>query len=1153
MATVGNLEATLSANVLPFVSSMGKAKQAFQQTSQSISQGSASVNQLAQQFNSLQNTVGGVQSSILGLSSKVNRAFGLIGAGFILPRIFDAAKTAVIDFNQQVDQASVALTNFLGSATASKEMISELQDFAARTPFQFKDLLGTTQSMMAMGVAADEVLPRMQAIGDAAAAMGGSPETLYRIQRALGQIQAKGRVQSEELLQLAEAGIPAYQYLADALGTTTADMLGDLKKGQVGASVAIGAILDGMSRDFGGMMEEQSKTMMGAMSTVMDYVQMTVGALFRPVFEALRDTFVALSQLLSSDAMTNASKVFSGAVAGIIGGIRDIITTLAGQLKGSFFDTVKAIGNLGKAFVRLVGEMAPFAKTILLPIVAGFVLVAKVVAPFVKAITSLVEVVSRVKPLMQVLAGLLIVKYISGMMAAGKATTLFSTALTGTIGKLGVAGKVFQFQFVNALNMGYTKIGALSQGLKMFAQTAIASLKAFSTAMIQAFAPMALIMGAMKVYQAIANKNKDLTERTKELTLALKEQYDQILLNVDGFNKLEQAGLDPLQNALLQTGENGNKLSESLAVLGIGQEDALATLTALKDGNIDYMKTMLQNAGINSKVAGSIAAIVDEYDKNDVGMGMELSGIEGITTAQFQMASALEELQDQGENLDLATLTAKMINLGVAANESTATFRDQAFATAEAMAAQGAFATESERALWTYQEYIRLSAEFERVQAMGVLTIDASARSFWALNGAIQAVIASSKDGVVEVGAFAATMLGERYNVLMLKQAYAGFAEQLTDVLGQVAETKGSMESWDEVSANFAQTMAEVGTEVLNMTGSSSKAQVAMSSMVDQFIEAALKAGYSEEAVYELVDALGVLSSSKAIIQIGYDKEQLLAMYKVTEAMVNNPIAGAAFGKAAQGFFNAYALLNDLESEYKNTSNYIKSNPIDLGSGGGASSGVDANDAYIDSLDRLREAMQRARQEWRDYKFSVADSIRGMVSIGSAWDLGGGNADKFLKAFMMQIKDIENFSKNMNFLRKKGLSENALNQILGLGLETGSQVASALAKKIRGEDVGVGASKTIKTINRGINRAGRAARGLGTGFANQFASTQVNASIPGVGTVSGVVGSPQYAAQNPVYITIQGAIDPVATANQIRKILNNDSARSGRRNLVANR
>ena len=107
---------------------------------------------------------------------------------------------------------------------------------------------------------------------------GAGSEGIDRITRALGQMQAKGRAQAEELLQLQELGVPANQILQEELGLT-GEQVANIGKEGIEASKVIDALLRGMEKRYGGMMENQSRTAKGMISTLKDTLE---NSLLRP-------------------------------------------------------------------------------------------------------------------------------------------------------------------------------------------------------------------------------------------------------------------------------------------------------------------------------------------------------------------------------------------------------------------------------------------------------------------------------------------------------------------------------------------------------------------------------------------------------------------------------------------------------------------------------------------------------------------------------------------------------------------------------------------------------------------------------------------------------------------------------------------------------
>jgi hypothetical protein len=108
-------------------------------------------------------------------------------------------------------------------------------------------------------------------------------------------MSAKGKAQGGEMMQLTEAGIPAWRYLAEAIGVSTAEVMKLSEKGLIPAEKAIAAINAGMKKDFGGMMAQQATTAAGKFSNLqdsMDRLGTTIGNKLLPTVKDLTDQLI---------------------------------------------------------------------------------------------------------------------------------------------------------------------------------------------------------------------------------------------------------------------------------------------------------------------------------------------------------------------------------------------------------------------------------------------------------------------------------------------------------------------------------------------------------------------------------------------------------------------------------------------------------------------------------------------------------------------------------------------------------------------------------------------------------------------------------------------------------------------------------------------
>lgn len=205
----------------------------------------------------------------------------------------------LIGSNEEMEQYQTSFEVMLGDAEKAKTLITDIQNFAAKTPLSKSDSVSIGSMLMNYGVEADEVIDKMTKLGDLA---GGNAEKMNRIALAYGQMLAKGKVTGEELRQLTEAGVPMQNALAESIGVTGEEFSKMVSAGKVGIDdldKAIEELTTGNGK-FAGMMEKQSQTMQGMLSTLQDNVseffrQMGEGA-FGEVKDALADLMAQLKE-----------------------------------------------------------------------------------------------------------------------------------------------------------------------------------------------------------------------------------------------------------------------------------------------------------------------------------------------------------------------------------------------------------------------------------------------------------------------------------------------------------------------------------------------------------------------------------------------------------------------------------------------------------------------------------------------------------------------------------------------------------------------------------------------------------------------------------------------------------------------------------------
>lgn len=183
------------------------------------------------------------------------------------------AKQIIVDLLRTGDQFEIfqkQLTQTFGSAAQGEAAFRWVREFAKDTPLELDQVLSATIKLKNFGL--DPLDGTLQSLVDQNAKLGGSSEVLQRIITATGQAFAKGRLQGEELLQFAEAGVPVFDLLSQVTGKTTAEVLKLAEQGRLGRDV-IRELIAAMGTDAAGAAAEQMSTLSGRVSTAKDNYQ----------------------------------------------------------------------------------------------------------------------------------------------------------------------------------------------------------------------------------------------------------------------------------------------------------------------------------------------------------------------------------------------------------------------------------------------------------------------------------------------------------------------------------------------------------------------------------------------------------------------------------------------------------------------------------------------------------------------------------------------------------------------------------------------------------------------------------------------------------------------------------------------------------------
>jgi tape measure domain-containing protein len=224
------------------------------------------------------------------------------------------------DVNDRAETFMVTLNTLYHSLDKAERKYAEFVRFSQKTPFNFKDV-----GDMAIRLKAYQLEPTtklMTTIGDTVAAFGGDRNIMSGVVRALGQIKTKGEAAGQELRQLAEWGVPAYEILQQKLGLT-AEQVQNIGKYSVSSEKVLNALLEGLDERFGGQMDkliDKAKGITGELGDRWEQFMKLVGdsGSWDEVLRALGEIREEVNEAFESGAAEEWAKRVSGTLSDVI-------------------------------------------------------------------------------------------------------------------------------------------------------------------------------------------------------------------------------------------------------------------------------------------------------------------------------------------------------------------------------------------------------------------------------------------------------------------------------------------------------------------------------------------------------------------------------------------------------------------------------------------------------------------------------------------------------------------------------------------------------------------------------------------------------------------------------------------------------------------
>lgn len=268
---------------------------------------------------------------------------------------FGAAVLSGVKYNSQMEQYITSFGTMLGSAEEATKLVNNLKKMGAKTPFETSDLAKASQTLLAFGTSAEDLLPTLQMLGDVSQ---GNKERFDSLTLAFAQVGSAGKLSGQDLLQFVNAGFNPLNEISKMTGESMAELKERMSAGGVSAEEVAEAFKHATSEggQFYQAMEAQSQTFNGQMSTLKDNAMSFIGELTQGVTNTLKDSVLPTVNGWLEELQ---SAFTSNGVEGVVTAFGSILADACTKLAQAAPGVVDLAVGFIQSFIKGIGDNAP--------------------------------------------------------------------------------------------------------------------------------------------------------------------------------------------------------------------------------------------------------------------------------------------------------------------------------------------------------------------------------------------------------------------------------------------------------------------------------------------------------------------------------------------------------------------------------------------------------------------------------------------------------------------------------------------------------------------------------------------------------------------------------------------------------------------------
>lgn len=267
------------------------------------------------------------------MAQSVGNAATLIGGALTVG--FGLLGRSVINTGSTFESLRTQLTALEGSAEKAEESLAWIKKFGQETPLSMTEAARAFAMMRNFGL--DPTNGSLQAIVDNAALMNKGIDSVMGIILPLGQAWSAQKLQGQDMMQLVNQGIPAWELLSEAMGKTVAEVREMSSKGKIGRA-EMSKFFEVLAKRGYGASALMAKTWTGVMARMGDAwedfnLRISEAGIFESAKSRAEELLAVFQRWQKDGTMDRVAKKISNAMESISRVVLRVIERVAHHIK----------------------------------------------------------------------------------------------------------------------------------------------------------------------------------------------------------------------------------------------------------------------------------------------------------------------------------------------------------------------------------------------------------------------------------------------------------------------------------------------------------------------------------------------------------------------------------------------------------------------------------------------------------------------------------------------------------------------------------------------------------------------------------------------------------------------------------------------------